>query len=445
MNNDFENSGFELPQSNAVSSESISHSELISYQSSNSLVYKVRINNKWLILKRLHPEHREHPAYIAALENEFNTGFQLDHNRIVKYLNKGTDTEGPYIIYEYVDGVPLRKIIKDNPAGLKDNNTLKKILIQILEALTYLHSHQQYHLDLKPENIIITHKGQNVKIIDFGLSASDADIRLTGGTRKYSSPEQALPKANADGRSDIYAFGMVALELLTGLTDIGQLNKLNHFYRKILTNCLSEHPDERYQNAEEVLTALTKSNNSYKWMLVVLLIFACTAIVYKSFMHEEATNNISGNSLSKYNEDRSTASKFPKSDLLKIEKNPKQTFNKLLLESKNKIDSLNNSMQKMFSENVPENDSLALCKTGKELYVDFIEKVNNYDENPGARNRKLVLQEFREACVDTTLKKIEAILSKYKKGTPVYYKMSAIGNTHYNISLNKIDSLIWHK
>ncbi len=295
MNNVFVNSGFELPQSNAVSSESISHSELISYQSSNSLVYKVRINNKWLILKRLHPEHRHHPAYIEALENEFNTGFQLDHNRIAKYLNKGTDADGPYIIYEYADGLPLREIITSNPASVRNKNNLKKILKQILEALIYLHSHQLYHLDLKPENIIITHKGKNVKIIDFGLSATGADIKLHGGTEKYASPEQTLSKANTDGRSDIYSFGMVALELLTGSTNVKQLYKLNHFYRKIVTKCLYKNPDERYQSAEEVLTALTRKNNSYKWMLAALLIFAFTAIVYKNFMHEGSIKGTSKN------------------------------------------------------------------------------------------------------------------------------------------------------
>ncbi|MBI5219021.1 MAG: hypothetical protein HY958_08835 [Bacteroidia bacterium] len=74
MNLPFENSGFENIEANTVVPSNASITELFPYQSSNSIVFKTRINDKWLLLKRILPEFLEHPAYINAFKKEFNLG-----------------------------------------------------------------------------------------------------------------------------------------------------------------------------------------------------------------------------------------------------------------------------------------------------------------------------------------------------------------------------------
>ena len=190
--------------------------ELLPFQTSNSLVYKTCINNRWLLLKRIKPEFSTHPIYINALRKEFDIGFKVDHPHIVKYLNSGTDEKGLYLIAEFIDGTNLREVINGNPTGIRDEKYIEKNSLQILDALTYLHKHQLFHLDLKPENILITAKGNNVKLIDFGLSNDDSYKPISSGTKKYSSPEQVENPTIADARSDLYSFGIILHELCNG-------------------------------------------------------------------------------------------------------------------------------------------------------------------------------------------------------------------------------------
>lgn len=90
-----------------------------------------------------------------------------------------------------------------------------------MNALEYMHSKQIIHRDLKPSNIMITHIGQNVKIIDFGLSDSDAFFILKhpAGTTGFIAPEQFMPDAKAEPRTDIFSLGMVIAEIATSIGD----------------------------------------------------------------------------------------------------------------------------------------------------------------------------------------------------------------------------------
>jgi serine/threonine protein kinase len=183
MNDNYTFSEFETGNENTLIPINSNYIELLPFKSSVNLVYKIKINNKWLLLKRIVPEFREHPFYISCFEKEFDIGFNLDHPNIVKYLNKGKDSEGTYLLAEYIDGITLRDFILKNPDGLKDEKWVLKIVKQLLDALDYLHKRQLFHLDLKPENLMITHKGDDLKIIDFGLSSSDSYSNFASGTK----------------------------------------------------------------------------------------------------------------------------------------------------------------------------------------------------------------------------------------------------------------------
>src|SRR5665213_1452775 len=78
--------------------------QLISNRSATADVYKIRIQNKWLVLKRIKPEFIDNSLVVSCFDNEFELGFNLDHPNAVKYINKGKDKDGVYLITEYIEG-----------------------------------------------------------------------------------------------------------------------------------------------------------------------------------------------------------------------------------------------------------------------------------------------------------------------------------------------------
>ena len=129
-----------------------------------------------------------------------------------------------------------------------------KIILQLMNAMEYMHSRQIIHRDLKPSNIMITHTGQHVKIIDFGLSDSDAFciLKHSAGTTGYIAPEQFMPDAKAEPRTDIFSLGIVIEEIATTIGDkkLEKIAKIctthNHLLRpssiEILRKRLLEKP-----------------------------------------------------------------------------------------------------------------------------------------------------------------------------------------------------------
>jgi serine/threonine protein kinase/tetratricopeptide (TPR) repeat protein len=148
----------------------------------------------------------------------------INHPNIVTIYEIGETDEQAYIVMEYVDGLSLRDLIRsrDNPERIAD------IALQICDALEEAHSRRVIHRDIKPENILVSHRGQ-VKVVDFGLAKGVGMTRRGGatdiqnltdsgtvmGTLSYMSPEQ-LRGEELDEGTDIFSFGLVLYELLTG-------------------------------------------------------------------------------------------------------------------------------------------------------------------------------------------------------------------------------------
>lgn len=156
---------------------------------------------------------------MARFEREANILKQLKHPHIVRLIAHGRiNKANPYIAMEYIDGEALDRVLARR--GRLSWEEVAAYGKQLCEALQYAHDKGIIHRDLKPSNLMITKDGR-LKLTDFGI-AKDTDVTaLTGanstiGTAAYMSPEQCKGDRNLSNKSDLYSFGVVLFELLSG-------------------------------------------------------------------------------------------------------------------------------------------------------------------------------------------------------------------------------------
>jgi eukaryotic-like serine/threonine-protein kinase len=237
------------------------------------------------------PDHfSEDPQRRERFTREAKIISSLNHPHICALYDVGVQDRTQFLVMEYVDGETLHDRIQRGPVPLTQ---ALAYLMQIADALDKAHRHGIVHRDLKPGNIMLTKSG--VKLLDFGVAARRADTSpstgdvltsdhaqaLTAagtitGTVQYMAPEQ-LHGQPADARSDLFAFGAVAYEMLTGkpafegasragligailrdeprpLTDL--VPDLPSSIARPLTRCLAKDPDDRWQTANDLLFQL---------------------------------------------------------------------------------------------------------------------------------------------------------------------------------------------
>ena len=206
---------------------------------------KTNRQGRWFMLKGLRKEYLSQAVYLELLKKEYSLLARLDHPNIVKaYSKEENDTIGPCVVMEYIDGVRLDAFLSGDPS----DEVRRKVAFQLVDALSYIHGNQIIHRDLKPGNILITRNGNNLKIIDFGLSDADdyAILKQSAGTFEYMAPEQAS-RGDVDCRSDIYSFGLILRKIFP------------HRFRHVSGKCSRKDPDQRYESMEAVRKAMERS------------------------------------------------------------------------------------------------------------------------------------------------------------------------------------------
>lgn len=195
-------------------------------------------SGRQVALKIPHPEVESDPVFYDRFHREQDIGTKLDHPGVMKVL-ENPDPSQVYMAMEWVEGRLLREILRDEKKLPPDRAV--RIALGICDALEYIHTHGVVHRDLKPENIMVD-ANDRVKLIDFGIAGQEGARRLTFaklsqlmGTPDYISPEQVKGK-RGDGRSDVYALGVMLYEMLTGQTPFRGPNAFAIMNDRLLNN-----------------------------------------------------------------------------------------------------------------------------------------------------------------------------------------------------------------
>ncbi len=224
-------------------------------ETSFARIYRITKGGKDFLLKT--PKDGN-VVFLDMIRKEYQLSLQLQHPYIASVYEYAEDTPGgPGILMEYSDARSLREFISEKPSI----KLRMKVLDQLLDAVSYIHECGIVHNNLDPKDILVTKKGNNVKIIDFGLSAEDVVALGKSGRLDmgYVSPELAANSRKLDRRSDIYSLGKIIDDLFGGK------------FGKIVDKCTRKKAGKRFENVDQLKAAFEKKNTPWKFFRGLLL------------------------------------------------------------------------------------------------------------------------------------------------------------------------------
>jgi eukaryotic-like serine/threonine-protein kinase len=210
---------------------------------------------------------------VARFEAERQALAMMNHRNIAKVYDGGTDNGQPFLVMEYVAGIPLTEYCDQRHLGI---GARLNLLVETCDAVAHAHQKGIIHRDLKPSNILVTEEDGRAlaKVIDFGLAkALEGSHLLTDhtlatrfgmviGTLQYMAPEQLGVNAlDVDTRADVYGLGAILYELLTNTTPIEQ-RLLEHAPQDEIVRLVREEPPERPSSRLSLSKTLSESARS---------------------------------------------------------------------------------------------------------------------------------------------------------------------------------------
>lgn len=177
-----------------------------------NLLATAKDGNRNVMLVGLKPDFQDRPQYLRKLKSEFEQCHQLEHPNILKYLEmKEVDRYGTCIVMEWEPARSLTQYIAESHS-IEDQ---KNIILQIGDALRFMHHHGRVHASLDPTYIYITHQGDRVRLLNFRQTYADRMSEPTYAL-KFRAPEAKDGTVTLDARSDIFSLGMILKEFDPG-------------------------------------------------------------------------------------------------------------------------------------------------------------------------------------------------------------------------------------
>ncbi len=216
------------------------------------------------------------PDFVKRFDLEASALTSLSHPHVVSIIDRGHHEGVLFFAMELVEGKSLRERLSLGELPVEE---VLRLLTQILSALGHAHKKGIIHRDLKPENVLLDEQG-TVKVVDFGLAAMAglrAEDRITRsavamGTVSYMAPEQRRDAHAVDHRADLYSTGVVLYELLTGDVPVGAYQApsrsrtdLGRAIDGVVERALAPEPEQRFQSADEMATALASAAQDRGW------------------------------------------------------------------------------------------------------------------------------------------------------------------------------------
>lgn len=227
-----------------------------------TFVAKARRRGRWWILKGLSEEAQSQELYCQMLIKEFEIVSQLQHPGVVSVFTlEDIKPWGLCILMEYLEGETLTGWLNEPHSSQEKRH----VAHQLIETLGYVHSKGIQHRDLKPDNIIVTHNGTNLKLIDFGLADTDnySILKQPAGTPGYISPEQT-EAYGADVRNDIYSLGLI-------------LGELGFRPRSVVRKCLNPI-QKRFRNIGELKDCIERKKHRERLLWIVSIVTVLTSL-----------------------------------------------------------------------------------------------------------------------------------------------------------------------
>ena len=239
----------------------------------NSRVFTARYNGKKVIVKALKEQYTNDARCRAKLHEEYDITSLLDHRFIRKAIDfVNVEGLGDCIVFEYIEGKSLAEHVR---VGTLSEKQVKNVLVDVCDALSYMHRNQVVHCNLKPENIIVTANDCRAKLIDLGApkTEQDADRELLIKEMAFVAPE-IIKGEDFDSRADVFSLGKI-------MEFIGERN-ISKQFNAVATHCTQFSKEQRYDSISEVRTAITKGHPAVKIIIAVVAValIALLAVIY---------------------------------------------------------------------------------------------------------------------------------------------------------------------
>lgn len=256
--------------------------EVVSRGSSFFTARATRYGRRW-ILKGINPESADDVLARQQLLKEFEILSSLSHPGIVRFSGiEEVDGLGLCIIMEWIEGPTLEEVLKQ---GVFSRHDRRRLMLEIVEAVAYLHSKGVVHRDLKPSNIMVRQNGLSAVIIDFGLADTDAFtvVKYPAGTKGYVSERQQQADT-PDTSDDVYSLGVV-------------MSSLYPEYGAIVRRCKSRF-GKRYANASKLLQAFRRRSRLGRRIIYASVAAAAICVIatlsYHNLGLRSSVDNLDG-------------------------------------------------------------------------------------------------------------------------------------------------------